>query len=315
MAGAEAAVGAPAAGDGEGAGSATAEVDATAADEAGAGASACSGVAPVGGAGGDDCGEEDEGTRTTIREQLAKERLFRRREEQDPLAVGRWVRVRGLQAEHLNGLGGQVVAAANGDGRVGVQLPGVGGKLVRAANLEPFGEAETVKVARLFARGERGTGVRTWRWPVQVLHDRACDLSPVSLLIGEPLYLMRVEPDRELLAREDFENQWATRLMLDPETGQVPMSWQAMVGAVVVWRECGLDFSAEDLCLVAGFAAGLPMGRRRGLGAADEEEEQAEAEPGPEAATPEAFERYKRRELACDPLDPDADRWWEDVNL
>jgi len=243
---------------------------------------------------------------TDPREQLAKERLFRRGGHDGEHSVGTWVRVQGLQtAQTLNGRSGQVVEPLSKDsGRVGVRIAGIGDKAIRVCNLVPFPEVDTMKVARIYCRGERRSGASTWRWPLRYIADRPFASSPVSERIGLPLHITRWEPDRSLVSSSDFENIWAGHLMMDLATGRVPHEWHTMPGPLVVWRADGSDFSADDLCLVVCFVDELLQ--RFG-------DREAPFDPDMEV-TPEAFERFKARELAIAD-DSERTQWWEDLNV
>lgn len=261
------------------------------------------------------------------RKQLEKQRLFRRAEEAGPLAPGRWVRLEGLQAAGLNGREGLIVEALNGDGRIGVSIARCGGKLVRPTNLQPLPDEVTMKVARLFARGERRAGALTWRWPLSVLADRPSEVSPMAQQLGLPLYVTRVEPDRQLTGADQHESDWVAHLMMDPHTGCVRRPWHKAAGPVLVWRGDFEDFSADDLCLVVCFIDKLLLRYADKESPIDVDSE----------VTPEAFASFVSLELSlgarglslhpvadCNRSDEEAaeeveaegrSQWWEDVNL
>ena len=90
------------------------------------------------------------------------------------------------------------------------------------------------------------------RWPLAVLQDMPNQVAPASTLLGIPLRVAYVKPRSELLDREDYDNVWATWMMIDPETGFAPSEWQAYVGPVVVWRPIGA-VSSHDMCLLNDF--------------------------------------------------------------
>jgi len=238
------------------------------------------------------------------REQLEKERLFRRGEQEGEHAVGAWVRLHGLQTEALNGREGVVVEPLTAAGRVGVAIASAGSKAIRPCNLAPVGDDETIKVARIFCQGERGAGVRTWRWPARAIVDRPFEVSPLSQRIGMPLHVTRCEPQRALGAPEDFANQWVGHLMLDPRTGSVPHDWHAMPGPVIVWRADLGDLSADDVCLIVCFIDQL-LGRLA--------DKASPFDPDAEVNW-EAFEAFKCKELEAH-RDSERSQWWEDVNI
>jgi hypothetical protein len=134
------------------------------------------------------------------------------------------------------------------------------GKLIKTSNLEPFPDEEIVKIARFGANGERSdatSGVRTWFWPRRILREFPMEMSPVSQLIGIPLCAAKVEPLIVFTDRADFDNQWATYLMIDPASGFAPDKWQAFVGPVVVWRPSWEPFSEDDAFLIYDFLCTL----------------------------------------------------------
>eukprot|EP00747_Dinoflagellata_sp_TGD_P070917 gnl/TRDRNA2_/TRDRNA2_156803_c0_seq1.p1 gnl/TRDRNA2_/TRDRNA2_156803_c0~~gnl/TRDRNA2_/TRDRNA2_156803_c0_seq1.p1 ORF type:complete len:299 (+),score=46.88 gnl/TRDRNA2_/TRDRNA2_156803_c0_seq1:57-953(+) len=176
--------------------------------------------------------------------------------ECNPFGVGRWVTIDGLQAApYLNGLMGEVVQSENAAGRLGVRLREYGSKLIKRANLSTC--ANVQKVCRLACHGEHLSGAHTWAWPTSILESLPAERSCLSELIGVPLNIARVEPDRVLNDGADYDNQWATFLMIDPASGFAPDDWQAYVGPVVVWRPDGKNFTADDMCLVHEFISDL----------------------------------------------------------
>lgn len=262
---------------------------------------------------------------TDPRQQLEKQRLFRRDEEDGPLSRGRWVRVDGLKATQINGREGMVVQTAKEDGgRVGVELARFGAKLIKPENLWPLPYEETVKVARLFARGETHAGAFTWRWPPRELVNRPFELSKMSAALGVPLNVVRLEPERDLRSTSDFDNDWLAHLMLDPKTGSVQSSWSIKPGPVVVWRADGGDLSADDVCLLVCFIDTLLPKYADKENPIDVDEE----------VTPEMFQSFKAREMALDSyyaplfrttedgsidneneLREDRTQWWESINI
>ena len=81
------------------------------------------------------------------------------------------------------------------------------------------------------------------------------EISAVSVLLGFPLHVSRVEPRSKLAERIDFDNQWATWMMIEPVSGFAPPQWQAHVGPVVVWRPDadGGAVSSQDMKLFHDF--------------------------------------------------------------
>lgn len=243
------------------------------------------------------------------KELLDKENEDERLREKDPLAAGRWVILQGLQTDALNGRSFEIVQAENSDGRVGVRTH-EGDKLIKAINLQPFAgeieETSILKVARIGARGEEtGShgpgGVRTWHWPQKVLDVLPSETSPISVLIGIPLNVTKVEPHSKLEGEDAHDNYFAGNLMVWPETGRALAPWRQSVGPVILWRSGGEPFSADDACLLHGFIRSL---LDKADGAALDQD----------AITPSAFQEFKCLKLAEEKQNPFAEQS-EDVNI
>jgi len=171
--------------------------------------------------------------------------------------------------------------------------------------LRSFSDLETVKLARVGARGEengsRGPGgVRTWRWPRSVLEELVAEISPISELIGFPLKVARVESHIKLTDPSDFDNQWASSFMVDPISGLAPVQWQTDVGPVVMWRQDGGSLSADDAGLLQSFISDL-LAMYPGVKVS-------------ETITPQVFQEFKRCKLEKEKLNPHMEQS-EDVNI
>ena len=84
------------------------------------------------------------------------------------------------------------------------------------------------------------------------------EVPPISRMIGIQLCVAKVDPLNEVLTdRADFDNQFATYLLIDPTSGFAPARWQSFVGPVVVWRASREPFSADDAFLVHDFLSAL----------------------------------------------------------
>ncbi|KDQ12018.1 hypothetical protein BOTBODRAFT_34876 [Botryobasidium botryosum FD-172 SS1] len=70
-------------------------------------------------------------------------------------------------------------------------------------------------------------------------------VSPVSRLIGVPLVIIRHAQESS-----QHDNQAATYLMIDPESGLAPYSWQQSVGPVTVIREDRRPLSVPALQMI-----------------------------------------------------------------
>ena len=70
--------------------------------------------------------------------------------------------------------------------------------------------------------------------------------------------MTRVRPRSELVESADFDNQWATWMMIEPVSGFAHQRWQAgHVGPVVVWRPDGGAVSSHDMALLNDFLSSL----------------------------------------------------------
>ena len=192
-----------------------------------------------------------------IQKQMAKEMA-------DPLGRGHWVKLAGLKTTSLNGKLGEIVLEANSEDRFAVRVLKANSTrktkkiLIKRINLQALPASETIKVCRLNAQGESGGCAKTLIWPRAVLESArypSC-VSPVSRLLGFPLYISRVKPHSKLTSRAAMDNQWATYMMINPSSGFAPMQWQSHVGPVIVWRRDGA-VSADDMTLLNDFLCNL----------------------------------------------------------
>lgn len=242
----------------------------------------------------------------------AQQESFARAEEAaeaeaaDPLGRHRWVLLEGLQTTALNGKYAEIVVPANENDRLGVRVQGAASvKLIKRNNLVPIADEETVRVCRLASKGETqfiGGYIQDVRWPLAMLDAMPFTTSAVSACLGFPLRLTRVQPRSALTDRAHFDNQWATYMAIDPESGFAPPSWQSHVGPCVVWRPDG-DTSSDDMCLLNDFISDLLNGPY----------DSGELVPGRDL-TPQAWERAKTRILDNRRLNPHVQQY-KDVNI
>lgn len=246
---------------------------------------------------------------TKMMEGMDQEAEEERLREADPLGAGRWAILQGLQADQFNGRSFEIIQKQNSEGRVGVRTH-EGDKLFKSENLQPFAgevdERKIIKVARIGARGEetgsKGPGgVRTWHWPQKVLDTLPSEVSPISVLIGIPLNVTKVEPHSKLEGEDALDNFYASEFMVWPETGLALLPWQRFVGPVIVWRSGGEPFSADDACLVHDFIHSLlDISKGEAL--------------NQEAITPDVFQEFKRIKLEEEQQSPYAEKS-HDVNI
>jgi len=224
----------------------------------------------------------------------------------NPLGRHRWVRLAGLQTTDLNGKYAEIVVPQNDDDRFGVRVQGEAGmKLIKRANLEPIPDEETAKVCRIAGRGEErfvGGFIQNTRWPLAVLEAMPWSASPIAEKLGFPLHLARVKPRSEFRGRADYDNQWATFMMIDEGTGFAPTAWQSYVGPVVVWRPGGAPVTAGDMCVFNDFLSSIldkyAVGRVR-----------------PEKdLTPEAWVRKRNSILENQRMNPHEEQY-DDINI
>lgn len=180
----------------------------------------------------------------------------------------RWITIRGLQSEagkKLNGCLGKVLThKVNEEGRhqVEVELDGMQRKvkLLKPANLEDIPEEKLVRVYRLPSQGE-GEIHRVLIFPKA--HNLFQNNLPqgncaAMALCGLPLIVKKTKPRRRLGDQGDYDNVWATWLMIDPRSGLAPPEWQSYVGPVYVYRPSGsADLSADDMDVTNEFLSAL----------------------------------------------------------
>ncbi|KAJ7170908.1 hypothetical protein C8R43DRAFT_875290, partial [Mycena crocata] len=72
---------------------------------------------------------------------------------------------------------------------------------------------------------------------------------PVSAQVGLPIVMYRHLQTNPLSMRRDagLDNQRATFLMIDPESGFAPPEWQSCVGSVTVMRRDGKPLTLESI--------------------------------------------------------------------
>ena len=225
-------------------------------------------------------------------------RAFRIAERSNPLALGRWVTIKDLQsAVELNGLTGEIIKKEAAPGRAGVLVHvGTGRKecSINYGNLIPFDDKKTVMAVRLGANGE-GNSLRLLetRVPRQLLVDETpC---PVPRLCGIPLMVAKVRPFIELGDRSTYDNQWATYLLISPESGFAPPEWQSYVGPVVAYRDDEEDFCWGDMLILNSYLSSLL-------------DRYSEGEVRQHDMTPQAYQRFKAKELEFQRMNPECEQ-------
>lgn len=201
-------------------------------------------------------------------ERRERNRAQAEEEAQDPLGRHKWVVLDGLKAAELNDKMAEIVVPANENDRFGVRVRGEEAvKLIKRCNLVTFSEQDTIKVCRLSAKGEKtfiGGYIQDTRWPRTVLESMPFEVSRVSELLGFPLRITRVQARSKLSDGSHYDNQWATWMAIDPESGFAPHQWQSGVGPCVIWRPDG-DVSSCDMCLFNDFLSDLLDKYERGV--------------------------------------------------
>jgi hypothetical protein len=230
-------------------------------------------------------------------------RAFRIAERSNPLALGRWVTIKGLQkAVELNGLTGEIIKKEAAPDRAGVLVHVATGKKeskrkecsINYSNLIPFDDKKTVMGVRLGARGE-GNSLRLLetRVPRQLLVDETpC---PVPHLCGIPLMVAKVRPFVELGDRSTYDNQWATYLLISPKSGFAPPRWQSYVGPVVAYRDDEEDFCWGDMLILNSYLSHLLDKFSEGL-------------VQQHHMTPRAYQRFKAKELEFQRMNPECEQ-------
>ncbi|KAJ7170913.1 hypothetical protein C8R43DRAFT_981575 [Mycena crocata] len=80
------------------------------------------------------------------------------------------------------------------------------------------------------------------------IHTRGV-VCPVSAKVGLPLVMYRhLQTNPLSMGRDaDLDNQRATYLMIDPQSGYAPPEWQSCVGSVTVMRRDGKPLTLESI--------------------------------------------------------------------
>lgn len=163
----------------------------------------------------------------------------------------------------LNGKIGKVLTEElNEDGRHQVQVEGIQKvKLMKPANIETIADKDLVQVYRIPCDGE-GERHQVLLFPKQhsMFQNSRKNLrgnAPAMALCGLPLVVKKTTPRKRLGDRADYDNQWATWLMIEPNSGFAPAEWQSGVGPVLVYRPSGKIFSADDMDATNEFLSSL----------------------------------------------------------
>ena len=149
-----------------------------------------------------------------------------------------------------------IAPPAQEDDPVGLRIHGRSDKVfMKREKLAFVPDSETLRVCRMDSKGEEpidGGYYHDQRWPIAILKEMPNQVAPISTLLGIPLRVACVKPRSQLLERVDYDNVWATWMMIDPVSGFAPLEWQSYVGPVVVWRPIGA-VSTHDMCLLNDF--------------------------------------------------------------
>lgn len=176
---------------------------------------------------------------------------------------GRWVRIVNLTSDVGKGLNGKVGQVLNetptnnkNEGRYPILIDGQKkAKLIKQENFENIQLDEMVQTCRIASKGESSVGffIDTLLFPKDHSMFHQCNPngnSRVMMHCGLNLMVQRVKPYIPLNERVDYDNQWATFLMINPNDGFAPMDWQSYVGPVLVYRPGGLDCNVDDMTVV-----------------------------------------------------------------
>ena len=179
-------------------------------------------------------------------------------EDREKKLVNKWVTLCGLDTyEPLNGCVGLVLGDShNGRFPIGVAFDDIKlheNILCNPKNFVPVTEGDMVDIVRLNCLGENRTEVTPLRLPRQhplFAKAPADGNSPVAKLLGVPLFLQKTEPIFNLRELCDFENHWATWLMIEPSNFLAPRHWEAHVGPVLVCRPDRNHLSTDDVTIL-----------------------------------------------------------------
>ena len=202
--------------------------------------------------------------------QTAKQTRIARKS--DLFRLGRWVKVQGLvKAAELNGCIAEIIDIDDkaNSGRVNIQCYGndyqeLKKAAIKLENCLPFLESECAQSVRIQSKGETEANylflydLLVPKVVIENLYSPHATNCPVPTLCGFPLNVVKVSPFVKLRDRADYDNQWTTYMMIDRYTGFAPMSWQAFIGPVIVFRPIkytttGKEFppvSCDDMALL-----------------------------------------------------------------
>jgi hypothetical protein len=131
--------------------------------------------------------------------------------------------------------------------------------LIRPANVTPVPASDMVETVRIACDGERTKFLQTLLFPRQHPMFSAPGNAPVPALLGMPLTVKQVPPVNTLGERADYDNRFATFLMVAPVSGFAPPEWQSYVGPVHVWRPGGEHLSIRDVDVLYDYIYGTLM--------------------------------------------------------
>jgi hypothetical protein len=177
-----------------------------------------------------------------------------------------WVLISGLKTDlRLNGACGKVlkeVDPTNGKYTVRAILSAERHKdvIIRAASIAPVPASDMIETVRIACDGERTKFLQTLLFPKQHPMFLVPGNAPVPALLGMPLTVQQVSPVTPLGGRADYDNRFATFLMVDPVTGFAPPEWQSYVGPVHVWRPGGGEnLTVRDVDVLYDYIYGTLM--------------------------------------------------------
>ncbi|KAL3916816.1 MAG: hypothetical protein SGARI_007872, partial [Bacillariaceae sp.] len=142
-----------------------------------------------------------------------------------------WVTIQNLQSETgktMNGKLGKVLTSKpNENGRHQVQVGGSSDvKLLKEANLVEVPKSDLVQVLRVSCCGEKEGGeesLESFVFPKQhyMFQGRPQGICPFAALCGFPLLIKTTVPSFKLSEPAAFDNPMASRMMMDPNNGNI----------------------------------------------------------------------------------------------
>ena len=91
------------------------------------------------------------------------------------------------------------------------------------------------------------------------LHRRCLERAvpcPIFHRIGHKVSIYCYFDFRNRERSADYDNRWATWMMIDPQSGFAPLAWQGQIGPVLVLREDG-SLTSDDILVMTNWVSDM----------------------------------------------------------